>query len=162
MKKLRILTVSLSLILVLMLVIAAGACGGGEETSSPEGEETETTPPEQEEVLVVVLPAAGEWTATTEFGKLVITVSQDSTSISEISLNFSGEYMCQGMGIKGEVSISSLWPIIDGQFTADVDLSKSTFVQGQVTIKGSFDKTGQYVSGTWDMWGECIGTWESP
>lgn len=168
MKKSQVLFVPLLIVIVLMMGMAVNACGNAEETSPVTKEvpevavpvENTTVTPEEKKETQPTLPTPGEWTAITEFGELVIIVSPDSKGISMITLNFSGNYSCEGRSFSGTISneFSSPCSITDGQFTVDIDM----LMLGQVTIKGSFDKTGKQASGTWEIRGECTGTWESP
>jgi hypothetical protein len=177
MKRLQILAIPLLVGLALLMGVGMGACGGGEEappTTEAEGEavlpepEAEAVTPEQEEVVMPekeeepptpAPPTPGEWVASAEFGELVLTVTPDSTGISKIALNFSGEFSCEGRSFSGTISNESTspWPITDGQFTVDIDM----LMLGQITIEGSFDETGNHASGTWEL-DTCSGTWESP
>jgi len=155
MRKSGILAITLLAVLVLLAGMGAVACdGNGEEGAPPSGNGEETAPPTEDEKGAP--PTPGEWTTSTEFGKLGFTVNSGSTGISKVSFDFA-EFECGGVQMSGGVSVETpdLWPITDGQFTVDVFISP-----WDVVIEGEFDETGTHASGTWEI-DTCSGTWEA-
>lgn len=146
MKKITFLAMSV------LLIVMTVACAGVEEETSPSVPATPPTTP------APAPPKSGDWTTSTGFGELVFTVNLDSTGIAKISYHFT-EFNCDGAEVSGGVAVEnpSLWPITDGQFTAD------TYVRPwNIIIEGRFDETGTHASGTWEITGTtCSGTWES-
>lgn len=143
-------------LLLIALPLLSG-CAKKEVTPTP------APPPGPVPAPEPALPQSGDWTALTEFGEFVFTVA-GGRYITKISLRFS-EYECEGVMLSGGFSVekrrfgtvTSGWPITDGQFTANAD-----FTGGEIVIQGKFDETGTHVSGTWEITGTtCSGTWES-
>lgn len=180
MKKLLIFPILLLVALVVLIGMGAGACRGGEEAPPTAEEEKEAAvpeeetevvtpeevtpgeeklvPPEEEEAVQPAPPAPGEWTATTQFGELGFIVTPDSQGISKISLKFPGVFKCGGVTVSGgsaSVEFTNPKPITNGRFTVNTSISL-----GKVIIEGSFDKTGQRASGTWEI-NTCSGKWET-
>ena len=139
MRKVPILAIPMLVVLVLLIGMGAGTCGNVEEEGG-------TTAP----------PTPGEWTASTEFGELGLTVNPDSTGIAKVSFDFA-DFECGGSQVSGGVSVEnpSLWSITDGRFTVDASIPL-----GEAVIDGEFDETGTHASGTWEING-CSGTWEA-
>ncbi len=106
-------------------------------------------------------PAAGEWVAATDFGKLVFTVDDTGTKITKMSYQFS-EWTCGPTTNSGTIEVGSEWPITNGEFSATTSFdpeSKQTMVFG-----GTYDASSQKFSGVWDedSYGtKCSGTWEA-
>ena len=110
---------------------------------------------------VPTLPQAGDWTGISGFGEIELVVSPDSTAIESIVLTYI-DFTCGNDTSNGSITITSSWPISNGQFSADLNLDITQ--DRTMKITGTFDDSGTYVSGTYkaDYNGIiCDGTWDA-
>ena len=102
---------------------------------------------------------SGEWRASTDFGEFKLTVNPEATGISRIVFNFS-DFKCGGAAISsGQVSVESLWPITNDEFTVDVNLGLY-----KIVIRGRIVEAGSCAAGDWEInsiGAICKGTWKS-
>jgi hypothetical protein len=129
-------------------------CGLGATTNSP----ASTNPP-----AVAKPPAAGDWVATTDYGKLVFTVDATGTKITKMSYQFSN-WTCGPGTVSGSITASASWPITDNKISIDDDLSTSPNGTDLMSTSGTYSATDQKFTGTWseDAYGnKCSGSWEA-
>ena len=110
---------------------------------------------------VPTLPQAGDWSGISGFGEIELLVSPDSTAIESIVLTYI-DFTCGNVTSNGSITITSSWPISNGQFSADLNLDITQ--DRTMKITGTFDDSGTYVSGTYeaDYSGTiCDGTWDA-
>ncbi len=106
-------------------------------------------------------PIPGDWVATTDFGKFILTVDDTGTKIKKTEFRFS-EWTCGSVTQSSEIVDASSWLITDSKFTL-----YSTFDRyGMLTmqIDGTYDATSQKFVGTWEEAASgtvCSGTWEA-
>jgi hypothetical protein len=105
------------------------------------------------------VPQPGVWNATAGFGTFGLTVNSSSTAITQIAYHFQS-WQCGGVTRSGGVTVTpgSGWPITDGQFSFQNDLSA---IHLSMTIQGSFTSSTT-ASGSWsgNSYGTtCSGTW---
>ena len=108
-------------------------------------------------------PKSGDWTVTTDFGQLVLTVNSDGTYITKIGYTFSS-WTIGSVTRSGTVTISTSpgWSITDNKFTINNNLDP--WGDQKMTINGEFNQTGDGASGTWsaNFYGTTAsGTWEA-
>jgi hypothetical protein len=106
-------------------------------------------------------PAAGEWVASTDFGKLVFTVDETGTKITKMSYQFS-EWTCGPTTNSGTIEVGSEWAITDGIFSVTTSFDPDK--QQTMTFGGTYDAAKQEFSGAWDevsYGAQCSGTWEA-
>jgi len=135
------------ILLGMMVIIANGGCGGGGSSS-----DTQT-------------PTTGLWNASTDFGDLKFTVNADGTAVTEVSYVFSS-WTCGSATRSGTIKVTNAsgWPITDRQFTIENDLNPDPLLSEMMTITGTFDRSGNKASGTWEADLDdavCSGTWQA-
>ena len=128
--------------------------------SPPPTSEFQTTP-----TIVVRTTASSEWVATTDFGKLVFSMDASGTRITKISYQFGG-WKCGSTPYSGETVDAAGWLIADSKLSVI-----TTFDQEALThmyLDGTYDKTNQKLSGTWEFVSSVTnnncsgsGTWEA-
>jgi hypothetical protein len=139
------------LILATFVLVGCGGTTNSTEISSTEISSTEISKP----------PVAGDWVATTDFGKSVFTVNDTGTKISKMIYQFS-EWTCGPVTNSGTIEIKSTWSITNGKFIVE-----SSFDAGKkqtMNFSGTYDASNQKFSGTWSAvyYGtKCSGTWEA-
>jgi hypothetical protein len=104
-------------------------------------------------------PTPGTWTGPADFGEIEFVVTQDGTEIEQIEIVFI-DFTCGITTVNGSITITSTWPITNGQFTADLTLGGGN----EMTIQGTFDGNCTNVTGTYeaDFDGTiCQGTWDA-
>jgi len=106
-----------------------------------------------------VVPQPGDWNAVAGFGTFALTVDSSSAAITQIAYTFQS-WQCGGVTRSGGVTVTpgSGWPITDGQFSFQNDLSA---IHLSMTIQGSFTSSTT-ASGSWsgNSYGTtCSGTW---
>ena len=106
-------------------------------------------------------PADGVYTATTNFGKLVFTVTDSGTKITKMTYTFSN-FTCGPVTNSGTIEITSEWSITRKNFsiTHYIDPGKNQ----EMTVSGSYDPGSQKFTGTWlevSYGTECSGSWEA-
>jgi hypothetical protein len=137
-------------------------------SATPEPGNTPTTDqPSPPVPTAIILPAgatpvaAGEWIATTDFGKLVFTVDATGTKITKLSYQFS-KLTCGRTTNTGTMETSSEWPITNGLFAVMTSLDPGN--HQTMNISGTYDAANQKFSGNWEevSYGTtCSGTWEA-
>jgi hypothetical protein len=106
-------------------------------------------------------PSSGEWVATIEFGKFIITVNDKGTRIIRMSYQFS-KWACGSITKPGEIVDASDWLINNNEFEAYTPFDRDS--QSGIYINGTYDATNQKFSGTWEEFSNattCSGTWEA-
>ncbi|GEM_PF-4641184 len=108
-------------------------------------------------------PRSGEWSAVnTGFGGFDFTINAGSSYITSITYKFSDWRCGSGSLISGNITISTDpgWPITNNTFQIQRTLDPGG--QQQLTIRGTFNDTGDSVSGEWEgnvSGTNCIGIW---
>jgi hypothetical protein len=103
--------------------------------------------------------AAGDWIATTDFGKLVFTVDTTGSKITKMSYQFSN-WTCGPTTVSGTIEASAEWPITDGKFSIDGSLDS----EQTMNFGGTYSAADQKFSGTWSEISHgstCSGIWEA-
>jgi hypothetical protein len=102
----------------------------------------------------------GDWTVPTDFGQFVITVGCGGTCITDIIYTWAN-FHCDGITLVSG-SIHSMrtggWAITDRNFSIQTSIGTNQ----TITINGSFNLSGNTVSGTYsvNVYGTiCAGTW---
>jgi hypothetical protein len=109
-------------------------------------------------------PQSGDWKATADFGEFTLTVSAGGASITRIAYKFVA-FSCGGVGItiSGGMAVTSSWSITNNQFTITTNLNSNPIgTSWPHTIKGTFNATGEQLSGTWSAnvaGSGCSGSW---
>jgi hypothetical protein len=106
-------------------------------------------------------PVAGEWVATTDFGKLVFTVDATGTKITKMSYQFS-KWTCGPGTTSGTIEVGSEWPITNGKFSVTTSFDAEN--KQTMNFGGTYDAASQKFSGIWDEVShgtKCSGTWEA-
>jgi len=109
-------------------------------------------------------PKSGDWKATADFGEFTLTVSVGGSSITRIAYKFVA-FRCGGVGISisGGMAVTSSWGITNNQFTITTNLNTNPIgTPWPHTIMGTFNATGEQVSGTWSAnvaGSPCSGSW---
>jgi len=124
--------------------------------SSPSGSNGENPPN-------TTPPRAGEWSANNiGFGGFDFTINAGSTYITTITYHFSDWRCGSGSLISGNITVSTDpgWPISNNTFQIQRSLDPGG--QQQLTIRGTFNDTGDSVSGEWEgnvSGSNCVGIW---
>ena len=114
------------------------------------------TPPDD----VPTPPVAGEWSGLSGFGEIELVVNSDRTGLESIALMFN-DFPCAGFIFNGTTTVTGSWDISNRQFTAQLDLGTNA---DTIYIVGTFDDSGTYVSGTYEVDVEgtiCDGIWDA-
>jgi LysM repeat protein len=115
-------------------------------------------------VIYLPLPAilmAGNWVATTDFGKFILTVNDSGTRIIKTDLQYS-DWTCGSTHHTGEIVDASDWQIIDYKFSVYTPFDKNS--QSGIYINGIYYANTRKFSGTWEEFSgttTCSGTWEA-
>ena len=107
-------------------------------------------------------PRSGDWQVQTDFGNFIFTVNSGGTLITKLVTTFSN-YSCGGITQNGTITTeqSPGWSISNSQFTIEKSVNPTGSIT--ITISGTFDKSGEKASGTWDInvaGTNCSGNWE--
>jgi len=97
----------------------------------------------------------------TDFGGFKLEMNPDFSRITCLCAQLE-DYQCGGITVTGRITAQSrgLWPIINDQFEADINLGIYKLV-----ISGVFNNDHTKIFGKWDIYAAgsmCSGTWESP
>jgi hypothetical protein len=104
---------------------------------------------------------AGDWVASTNFGKLIISVDDLGTRITKIDYQFS-DWMCGSITQSAEIIDASSWLVTDNKFSITSTLDQNG--QLQMYLNGVADTSNQKLTGTWEETSNdayCSGTWEA-
>ena len=108
-------------------------------------------------------PAAGDWTAVADLGKIVFTVDKTGTKITKVSYQFSN-WACGPTSQSGTITVGPAeWPITNSKFLVTTNLDPINNTQ-TIQFGGTYDAASQKFSGTWKgvSYGTtCSGTWEA-
>ena len=122
--------------------------------------EFQTTP-----TVFVKTTTSSEWVASTDFGKLVLSMDASGTRITKISYQFAG-WKCGSTPYSGETVDATGWLISDGKFSVITTFDPKALTH--IYMDGTYDKTNQKLSGTWDFVSSVTtnncsgsGTWEA-
>lgn len=103
---------------------------------------------------------SGDWTASTDFGRLAFTVDPDGTVVTTAVVQVS-KWTCGGTTLTTELQSLSQWSISSNEFIGDVNLNGSFHT---LRIDGTYDEVNKKFSGTWEENAHgtvCSNTWES-
>jgi hypothetical protein len=127
-------------ILLASMILLLAACGGSvTEDVAPTATATQPEPQ---------LPVRGEWTATTDFGEMILEVGPGGASIPSIKFVMQ-DFPCGEWNFGGDLELQREppWDIEEYSFTIESTLDP--FGEVTITVNGVFDLTGTSVSGTW-------------
>jgi hypothetical protein len=106
-------------------------------------------------------PAAGIWSAATDFGTMLFTLDEQPSRITRIDYLFSN-WTCGITTFSSEIVDASSWLITGYQFTAYSTFDKEA--QFSIEINGAYDPSRHMLAGTWEESAQgtlCSGTWEA-
>lgn len=135
--------------------------------SSPETTETVIQPSIVPLPTLQVTPkmsgvlTAGDWVASTDFGKLIISVDDPDTRITKIDYQFS-DWTCGSITQSAEIVDASSWLVTDNKFSIISTFDQNA--QVYMYLNGAYDSTNQKLTGTWVETAKdayCSGTWEA-
>jgi len=95
-------------------------------------------------------PVAGSWTGRSGFGSVDFHVSDDRTTIEEITLNFE-DFSCGDIVSRsGSIAFSNDpgWSVNDGKFTIQLTLSQT--LDQEMLIQGAFENSGTTAAGIFE------------
>ena len=142
------------IILIVTLLLLAGC--GGQAPVQPK----ETATPVPPTATDINPPAAGDWIATTGFGKVVFTVDKSGKKITKVSYQLSN-WTCGPTTQSGTIGVGPAeWPITGGKFLVTTSFDPDN--KQTMKFGGTYDAGSQTFSGTWDgaSYGtDCPGTW---
>jgi LysM repeat protein len=105
---------------------------------------------------------AGNWVATTDFGKFILTVNDSGTRIIKTDLQYGGWTCGSTVHHSGEIVDASDWQIIDNKFSVYTPFDKNS--QSGIYINGTYNSITRKFSGTWEEFSgaiTCSGAWEA-
>jgi hypothetical protein len=109
-------------------------------------------------------PMSGDWSASTDFGKLAFTVDPDGGLVTTMYLK-EDNLSCNGETFTGETQSENHippWTITNGEFSVDISLGSGN--DSWIDVYGTYDSTANKFTGKWKMTvygGNCEGTWET-
>ncbi len=109
----------------------------------------------------VAVPEAGDWIASTDFGKLIISVDDLGTRITKIDYRFSN-WTCGFTTQSSEIVDASSWLVTDNKFSVTSTFDKDGLVH--MLLYGAYDSANQKLTGTWEESVSdtiCSGTWDA-
>lgn len=110
-------------------------------------------------------PMSGDWSATTDFGKIAFTIDPEGKTLVDIYVHMES-WTCGGSTLTtGLVSRSELAPTLDGgSFTTAANLGDAGEHNNELYVSGTYDAASNKFSGEWqqEAYGTtCTGTWET-
>ncbi|RLD33602.1 MAG: hypothetical protein DRI83_09155 [Bacteroidetes bacterium] len=134
-----------SIILVLFMFTLI-SCGDGDDGDNDPGVET---------------IRSGQWSGNVEFGEVTFEVTSDSTGLESFEVIFS-DFTC-GIVTHNETRTLIFNPkyvIVNRNIDIDITFQSSDYIN----IEGTFEPTGDYISGDFELENEgtvCSGSWDA-
>jgi len=142
--------ISIILVSIIFTLIACADDGSGNGDDGGNDTEVETI-------------SSGLWSGNSGFGTVEFNVTLDSTGIDSFKVNFS-DFQCgtitHGGGIT--VTFTPADSITDRQI--EVDISLNPMDNDYLLLEGTFEDSGDYISGTFDLdngVAVCSGSWDA-
>jgi LysM repeat protein len=117
-------------------------------------------------ILLIPLPLgeSTDWVATTDFGKLILTVNAGGTQVIKVDYRFNG-WSCGAITYSETVDASS-WLITNGKLSLSTSFPNPVpphDTLDRIYLIGTYDATNQKFFGTWELVSTtiCSGTWEA-